>query len=146
MLNHTETRRQGHNHGDRYRGVHIPDLQGDLENSVSECTPYKTFLDFVHIHVRTYMYTTSRSDDSEGEVCWLCGQSQAVCGERKVAITAWERLAQVHSLGLGRHQDAVMESSPLALKEPTDRYAEVYEDSLGTMKSFRAHAQGVHVF
>ena len=38
-----------------------------------------------------------------------------------------------------------MESSPLALKEPTDRYAEVYEDSLGTMKSFRAHAQGVHM-
>ena len=38
-----------------------------------------------------------------------------------------------------------MESSPLALKEPTDRYAEVYEDSLGTMKSFCAHAQGVHM-
>ena len=32
-----------------------------------------------------------------------------------------------------------MENSPPALKELSDEYAEVFQDGLGTMKSFHAH-------
>ena len=94
---------------------------GAPENSVSDCTPYKTLLDFVHIHIRTY--TTSRSDDSQGEVCWLCGRDWL-----KHICLDWANIKMLS-----------MESSPPALKEFTDRYAEVFQDSLGTMKSFHAH-------
>ena len=47
-------------------------------------------------------------------------------------------MGQAHSLGLGQRQDAI-EGSPPPLKELTDRYAEMFQDGLGTMKSFHAH-------